>query len=389
MSKVNKPHKGRRLGFRILIAAAIIASLSITAYAAEAVFGVSDWFQDIINREQVEFKEYLEEHGSDVSNARETMSQSQIDILNELGTVFTEQSYTDEGTTMTLTAAYGGDYIIHLYFKVEAPEGTVLPDDILYDFYDYNNDRKEIDGIERWYVLEVSEDAPYDDIGFSALEIEPLPDEDPTDNKKDFHVTIKAQVGGKAKFVDGYSKLFNVTGIYEQVVDADGDQDAYECIAPGHFTFDISIPNELETVEVDVLGLAYGGAKTRSWTHDSPCMSLCEENLTGEIDTQTGLPVHSDSWEISVLAESLKLTPLSAEWAIKYEATNGYSCGLEFRIVMKDGTVPLMQAGGGADGDTWANGIMYFVTPIDLDEIDYILVGDDEVGEPYKVYLPN
>ena len=42
---------------------------------------------------------------------------------------------------------------------------------------------------------------------------------------------------------------------------------------------------------------------------------------------------------------------------------------------MKDGTNPLMI------GDV-------FLIPIDLDQVDYILIGDPDINSTYKVYLP-
>lgn len=43
MSKINRSEKkGRRIAFRVLIAAATIAALSMTVYAAEEIFGAGD-----------------------------------------------------------------------------------------------------------------------------------------------------------------------------------------------------------------------------------------------------------------------------------------------------------------------------------------------------------
>ena len=386
MKKVNKAPR-RRILPRFLVVAAIIAALTTTAFAAEVLFNAGDVLRDILTQHQKEYVDYLENRGADVSNVRETLSQGQIEVINELGTVFTEQSYTSEGTTMTLVAAYGGADIVHLYFEVEAPEGTVLPDGILYDFYDYNNDRKEIDHEMRWYVLEAAEDAPYDYVGYGSMEIEALPDDDPTDNKKDFHVTLLNGMHNEAKYNDGYSKYFNVTGIYEQVVNANMDEDAYRKIAPGNFRFDFGIVNEVDEIELDVKGLSFGGEKTREWTHDSPCLEPCNEYLTGETDEKTGLPIHSETWTYSETCESMKISPLGVEVKLSYpEDQNRHTCMID--VVMKDGTSPLMEYAGGVDGGTWMTDIRYFVTPIDLEEIDYILIGDPEIDSTHKIYLP-
>lgn len=388
MSKINqkKKHTGKRIGFRILVAAAAISLVTMTAFAVEQIFGAGDWFRSVLNERLKEDKQSVQENHLDL-NIQETISEGQIEVVNQLGQNFRPVTQTSEGTTMTLAAAYADENAIHLYFQVEAPEGTVLPDNILYQFYDYNND---FDEEGHWYVLELAEDAPYALTG-TFDEIEALPDADPTDNKKDFHVTITTQSGMEMKFNDGVSKYYNITGIYEQVLDVDGDEDGYELLAPGEFTFDIGIVNDAKMVELDVGGLTYGGHKTETWTHDSPCMELCQEVLTGETDPETGLPVHSESWDYTVTAKRLTISPLSADWECEYTTSNKrIGQELKFRIVMKDGTNPRLFGGGGAHNEEEgrSSGTVFFTTPIDLDEVDYILIGDPEVGSTHKVYLP-
>ena len=288
MSKINsekKTHNTKRIAFRILVAAAAISLLTVTAFAAENVFGAGDWFRDILGNRLEEDRKTVQQEGLDIT-LPETVSQEQIDVVNELGQVFEETSIESEGTTMTLTAAYADANVIHLYFQAEAPEGTVLPDGILYQFYDYN--------AEDWNILELPQGAPYELSGYN-VDVEALPDADPTDNRKDFHVTIYTQSGMEMQFNDGVSKLYHITGIYEQVVDMNGDEDGYVRLAPGSFTFDIGIANEAKVVELDVDGLTYGGHRTRTWTHDSPCKEFCKENLTGQTDPDTGLPIHAES----------------------------------------------------------------------------------------------
>ena len=62
MSKIQyKEKKTKRLGFRLLAVAAMIATMVVTAVAAEAVFGAGDWFRQILNiqKEQVTQKRML------------------------------------------------------------------------------------------------------------------------------------------------------------------------------------------------------------------------------------------------------------------------------------------------------------------------------------------
>lgn len=384
MSKINsekKTHNTKRIAFRILVAAAAISLLTVTAFAAENVFGAGDWFRDILGNRLEEDRKTVQQEGLDIT-LPETVSQEQIDVVNELGQVFEETSIESEGTTMTLTAAYADANVIHLYFQAEAPEGTVLPDGILYQFYDYN--------AENWNILELPQGAPYELSGYN-VEVEALPDSDPTDNRKDFHVTIYTQSGMEMQFNDGVSKLYHITGIYEQVVDMNGDEDGYVRLAPGSFTFDIGIANEAKVVELDVDGLTYGGHRTRTWTHDSPCKEFCKENLTGQTDPDTGLPIHAESWDYTVTPKRLAISPLSADWACDYTCSDDRATfGLSFRVVMKDGSSPLLVDGGGTYNDEkcMSSGTNYFSTPIDLDQVDYILIGDPEINSTHKVYLP-
>jgi hypothetical protein len=64
--------------------------------------------------------------------------------------------------------------------------------------------------------------------------------------------------------------------------------------------------------------------------------------------------------------------------------------GLDFLVVLKDGTtVKNMVSGlGSGHNEDTSFGTTYFTAPIDLEEIDYILIGDPEIDSTHKVYLP-
>ena len=395
MSKINrKEKKSKRIGFRLLAVAAMIATMVVTAVAAEAVFGAGDWFRQILNIQKEQDIIRAEEDNLDVA-VRETLSEGQIEVVNELGKVFGEQTQTSEGTTVTMHAAYGEAHILHLYFSVEAPEGTVLPDNILYTFHDGNVVYENLE--DRYVPLSAGEDAPYEHIS-QQIYIETLPDENPGDNKKDFHVTINGQARTECEFNDGYSKYFNIEGIYEQIPNVDGDHDGYELLAPGEFSFDVGLNGEAQYIQLkEAEGFAYGGAKTRTWTHDSPCLTLCEEELTGENDPETGLPIHAESWEYEVTVKKMAISPMGVDWEVEYWVSDEQrSYGIEYKVVMKDGTSPMGGIGGShSDTPPYMNngigigrGVSYFSIPIDLAEVDYILIGDEELGETIKVYLP-
>ena len=65
------------------------------------------------------------------------------------------------------------------------------------------------------------------------------------------------------------------------------------------------------------------------------------------------------------------------------------SFGLGFQVVLKDGTtVPTLPIGGSYDGEGYSGGTTYFAVPIDMEQVDHILIGDPEIGSTHKVYLP-
>lgn len=374
MSKITRKEKKRsRIVFRILVAAALITTLTMTVFASEEWFDSGSWFREILNLQLEKDQEIAGKSGVTVSEGQ--VSEGTLYIVNQLSQGFQPQTQTDQGTTVTLQAAYGGDYMLHLLFHVEAPQGTVLPDGILYEFYDGNDPTD-------WDNLVPGEGVPYKYIS-RQTELEALPDEDPTDNSKDFHVRIHGQMGTKCKFNDGYSKYFIITGIYQQVVNVHDDEDGYELLAPGNFKFDVGLSGELKQIELkEAEGFTYGGEKTRTWTHDSPCHALCGENLTGETDPETGLPVHSETYNYQVEVVKAIISPMGLEWEVKYTCDQwNRTFGLDFQVVMKDGFNAMTMSGSGYDSGKRYAGNDYFTIPVDLAEVDYIRIGDAELGQ--------
>lgn len=385
-----KQGRGRRIAFRILVAAAILAMLPVTVYAAEAIFGAGDWFRGRMNDQLKEDQALAAENDWDIA-IQETVSQGQVDVANKLGQNFKEQTVTSNGTTMTMTAAYGDEYVLHLYLKVETPEGTVLPDGVIYKFFDWNDVRFE--GDNPWRPLVPGEGAPYDQTNAQITSITPLPDNDPADNKKDFDIVLTRQyipdyiadeegIDCRDKFNDGISKLLSFTGIYEQVVNMNGDEDGYVPFATGDFTFDIGLINDVEVIDIDVAGMNYGGHAERTWSHpDNPdqhyewCPPYDENG------------VHTEEWDFTVTPRSLQISPMTVRFDNDYTCTmgNGMAYYMAFRIVMKDGTSPMMKDNGGFLSETRSCAMKTFTTPIDLSQIDYIEIGDPDVCEPYKI----
>ena len=243
-----------------------------------------------------------------------------------------------------------------------------------------------------WEELIPGEDAPYKKIS-RQTDIEALPDENPEDNIKDFHVTVLGQNGTDCRFNDGYTKYFQIAGIYQQIpnIDPDWDEDGYVLLAPGEFSFNVGLVNEGKDIVLkEAEGFTYGGEKTRTWTHNSPCQDFCNENLTGATDPETGLPIHRETYTYEVVVESMTISPMGVDWQVKYSSSDKHrTFGLSFRVVMKDGTSPAESvAGGGSDNGKRQIATSYFTVPIDLAEVDYIIIGDEELGDTMILHLP-
>lgn len=366
-----KEKKKPRILHRILIAAAILSLLSATAFGAEPFLEAGDWFRSVLDNQLEQDKAIVQNMGLDVT-VPETITPEQIQLVNDLGQVFEQTSVTSEGTTVTLTAAYADVNVMHLYFQVEAPEGTVLPDGIGYGF-------KDADDCEPFLELP--------NRGGSFWRVEALPDENPRDNRKEFHVTARLTPGNDAKMNDGTPKKINIDGIYGWMPGENGRK--LTRLAPGKFTFDIDLVNSAQEIALDVEGISYGGQKTHTWTHVEECSDWCRKKLTGQTDPESGLPTHFDRYDFTVTVEEMKIGPLGVKWNCRYTCSEeeSFSHDLVFQIVMKDGSSPLCsKIVTSSEGASW--GVGTFSVPLDLNQVDYILIGDPEVGEPVKVYLP-
>ena len=97
---------------RLLLAAAVIAALSVSALAAGHFFKPGESFQNF----------FTPEDGA--------LSQNQLDVIDQLGQVFDGEggpapaAVTSNGATITPIAAIADENVYYLRLRVEAPEGT-------------------------------------------------------------------------------------------------------------------------------------------------------------------------------------------------------------------------------------------------------------------------
>jgi hypothetical protein len=312
MSKIKK-NTTNRLSFRVLLVAAIIVALGVTAVAADQIWGVS---------------------GIDMGGFGDDLKPEKIELVDELGAPFSG-GVTCNGATITPVSVLGDDTYFHLHLRVEAPDGTVLPDGISYQF----------DGLdaENRMTLDVPRDI-YKDIS-CEVKVEILPDEDPTDNVKEFMIrwyNIDEHVD--LRFNDGISKILTIRGLWEQTEDKE-----YREIFSWEFSFDIGRYELVNLAQAEVAGLS-------AWCDGADCQ------------------VTLQSMAISSLGIRYLYTADTPEDATQYPYA-------EFEIVLKDGTrCQTRRSGVGTDPETGAYGSSaQFYEYIPLENIDYILFGEHKI----------
>ena len=219
MKKLKK-EKCKRRSLRIFLIAAIIASLGITAVAADRIWGVS---------------------GVRVGSFNEDLQVEAVDTIDTLGASF-PGGITNNGATITPISVLGDDTYFHLHLRVEAPEGVTLPDGKVYQFSGM--------GAGQGIALDVPNNA-YKDKS-SEVKVETLPDDDPTDNVKGFMVRwycVDQYVD--LRFNDGISKILRISGLWVQTEDG-----SYQQLFTGDFAFDIGRYELVELAKPEVAGLS-------------------------------------------------------------------------------------------------------------------------------------
>lgn len=348
MNQINTETKTSKRSFkpaRFLIAAAVVAALSVSALAAGRLWG-GELFRDV-----------FEEGGSSA------LSQGQIDTIDRLVQTFEgadgaiPAAVSDNGATITPIAALADENIYYLRLRVEAPEGTALPD---LD-WDRDNAVYQLFGPEKEdrLDLEPAEGAyPADAFGYQ-LDFRALPDNEPNDNIKEFVLQFTNLSDSGVALNDGISKLLTIHGLWTQ----DSDK-GYTPIFTGEFTFDIGLNFQSQSASVDAGGLTWS---TRA-----------EDEFRNKV------------YDVTNTVKEMSLSPLSLSYC--YTTTlpsdhNWVGAGLgPVEIVLKDGTV--ISTLHGCDTDIGApssaeeqelEGFRVFDQPLDLSQVDYVQYGDSKI----------
>ena len=336
-----KQNKLRRLPVRLLAAAAIAAVLTASAFAAVYIAGAGELMQDFFAKDG------------------EALSTGQIETLDQIGQTF-EGGATDNGATITPVAALADENCYYLRLRVEAPEGTVLPDlDPNVDGY-YQMVGSQWPEEELTFISETGVDI---NNGYSYT-FEWQPDSDPTDNVKEVVIRFTAQGTEPAVYNNQEGKILTIHGLWIQAPDK-----AYTPVFTGNFVLNVGGAFEKHSLTIDCGGADY-------------------------VDT-TGLGYTTwlDRVELTPLSISVwfrdNVKPDQTSYA-HFSGSKGFCEGLQ--IVLKDGTVVFdnvptwtfdpaelnwdastMLADGPISNK---DGYTPFSQPLDLDQVDYLKFGD-------------
>ncbi len=338
-----KTNKRRFQPARLLIAAAVVAAFCASALAAGRLLG-GDLFGDVFSR------------GDD------SLTPGQMETIDRLVQTFEGQdgaapaAVTDNGASITPLAALADGNIYYLRLRVEAPEGTALPD------LDWERDGAcyQLFGPEAAdrLTLEPAQGAyPADTFGYQ-LNFRPLPDSEPNDNVKEFVVQFTNLSDDGIALNDGVSKQLTIHGLWTQ----DSDK-AYTPIFTGEFAFDIGLNFQSQLLDLAVDGLTWS---TRA-----------EDEFRGV------------AYDVTNTVKQMSLSPLSLSY--RYTTTlpkdnNWIGAGLgPVEIVLKDGTaIPCIHGcdtdvGDSQTGTRELEGFVIFDQPLDLSQVDYLQYGENKI----------
>lgn len=341
--------KKQRVTFRVMMAAAIIVALAVSAFASDVLWGAGYVLKDVLQ----------DKNG--------TVQEDQIELMNEIGKVYTgpgvqaeeptepeeitepDQPHgalgavTSNGTTMTPIAAIADEEVLYLYLRIEAPVGTILREldkdaDGCYqlfapDHYTY------VEAPEHAY--DVSKGSYLDKIGVYWT-FEWLPDDDVTDNKIEVIVKM-VKTNGVFEFNDDVEKWVTFHGLWVQ-----SPNNEYTQILDGTFSFDVSIPYESNAITV-----------------------LCDN-----------VSVYDPEADCIVTFDSIRISSLSMRIISHYTEVDRtkWAPGFDVQVYLKDGTMLPIALGNSSDylSECRLESQYTFDCPVSPAQIDYLLVNGDQ-----------
>lgn len=322
---------------QLLIAAAVVAALSVSALAAGRAFGAGELFQDFFATEG------------------NPLSQGQLDTIDRLGhaageaTAQLPASVTQNGATITPLAVIADENVYYIRLRVDAPAGTTLPD---------------LDGdTQGYYQLPATLESPegaYTEFGYNQVKTD-LTDNDPTDNCKEFVLCFCTLEGETdLQFNDGRAKTLTISGLWIQAPDK-----KYTPIFTGDFVFDFGLSFQSRTIDLDAGGLTWHD-ELLDYTNTIQSMSLSPLSLTYRVDCS--LPVND---HIGPAFGDIKI--VLKDGTVFFSEAQDYDAMQQY-IQSQPVTLPIT----GEPIGVFRNYIP-FDQPLDLTQVDYVQYGDNKI----------
>lgn len=313
---------------RIAAVAAVIMALTMTVFAADAVFNEGRLFGGFFGN---------------------SLSDKQVELIDDIGRTF-RGSVVSNGTTITPLRAVADENTYYLYLRVEAPEDVILPDLAEEEGCFYSFASPDSYQIAFTYL---NSGGVWEKIHCETHYVITLPDEDPTDNIKEFVIRMVCE-DSMTVFNGPWRKRVVLGSLYVY-----NEYDSYfETVLTGSFSFDIGINDE---------------------NREDAKLVLDTENLT----------FYNQEFAYRVTVNKVTITPLRIELDCSYTDPSDkyiFPRGGPVQVVMKDGTV-VEALGAYFDAQTHprpdeiagASSIGYFAEPIILEDIDYLIFGGSEI----------
>ena len=317
----------RRMGVRLLACAALAAVFTVSAMAAYHLWGPGELFDPFFTLESA------------------PLDDGQKELLDQIGAT-NLPPVTSNGVTLTPLAAIADEHTLYLRLRLEAPEGTVLPDM-----------GEQEDHIAHGVGLVDADTGERLNWGMQKARF--LPDDTPGDNSLELVFMLLGGPNG-ANWVDGTSKTLTITDL---ILCPREPEDAEKTYLEGEWSFSLDSFYQGKEVEINTIGAV-------RWDEETERM---------------------------VTLEGLTRSPLAASYTISYPVEESWEfVDLQLELVYKDGSSVTIDGGGGKGshgpdgqgGTDYFTGVRNFDAPLDLRELDHLQYGGcrlEILGEPRAV----
>lgn len=342
MEKIESRKKKARPITRILIIAAIVAAISGAALANS--LGAGSYFRNIFYNE---------------------LTEEQVQVLDEVGTTSME-SVTDHGTTITPVAALADENLCYIVLEIEGPEGTQF---------------RKLTENEGYYQLGLDFES-LEALGGFSMGTYWYPDENQVSNRITAVITIE---GTTEKLNDGGEKWIRFDNIYIQ-----SPEKEYTLFLEGTWAFEYGRNLTSQSVEVPVDGMIV--SRVNEDFDDAWQLTLTDMKISSlgirvcysySANTKMVTPVPGpikvvmkDGSEIGVTISTQVLFEEPFDEEFLAQAEEAYARSIEEQRAAYESS---KTAEYSTYYEEWS---LYFISPVNLDEVAYIQLGHDELQIP-------